>query len=146
MTNQAKEERRAVLGGAGKTLVGSAFFALLGALAFGGISLFGAALFFSYKPNATPYIGTVGCALGALAALFGGFGAGRRQKHAGALAGLLFGVLYLIVLLLLSRFGSMGTPLPKRLIGYAIFLLLSALGGALGSMRVGERHHKKRKR
>ena len=147
MTNQPKEERRAILKKqGGRSLLGSALLALLFSLFVGVGALFAAALALSFTTSGTAYTDTVGCVLGALTALLGGIFAGKRQKHTGALAGVLFGALYVLMLLLVARIFGGDASLPKRLIGYAIFLLLSALGGALGGMRMGKRHHGKRRR
>lgn len=147
MTTQSKEERRAVLKRAGGvSLFGSAAFALLFSLFLGGAVLLTAALLFSFNPGMTVHVGTVGCAVGAVTALLGGFFAGRRQKHTGALAGLLFGLFYLVFLLFVARFYGDSSVLPKKLVGYTIFLLLSALGGALGTVRTAKRHRAKRRR
>ena len=145
MTNQ-KEERKAVLGRrAGRTLLGSALFALIGALLIGGVVLLSASFVFSRVPRLASYIGSVGAGLGALTAFFGGLMAGKRHKHAGALAGLLFGALFLLALLLLGRLYGGASSAVSRLIGYTVFLLLATLGGALGTVEL-KRGHKRRKR
>ena len=147
MTNQKKEERRAVLGsGGGKSLFGSALAAVLFTLPVSAFTLFAAALVFSFKPEGTSHIDTVGCILGALMALLGGLLAGKRQKHTGALSGVIFGLMFVAVLLLVGHMCGGGTPLWKRTVAYGIFLLLSALGGALGTVEVGKRHHKRKRR
>lgn len=102
------------------------------------------ALVLARLPDATPYIRTVGCAMGGILALVGGIIAGKKQKHAGALAGLLYGALYVLMMLLCGRFLVGGTPLWWRISGYGIFLLLAVLGGALGGMR--RTGHRKRRR
>lgn len=140
MKSEAREERRGVLGEKSrKRMIKSVLAAFFISLLLGGVGLIASALLLSLTVTGTSYISTVGCALGACTSLIGGFIAGKRQKHTGALAGVLFGVVFLAALLLLGRFFSAGTPLPKRLIGYAVFLLLSALGGALGTVRGGGR-------
>ncbi len=110
------------------------FAFLLMLLAAGGVLLLGA-LVLTRLPDATPYIRTVGCALGGLIALIGGIVAGRRQKHASALAGLLYGVFYVLLLIFCGRFLHGDTPLWYQALGYAILLLLSVLGGALAKAR-----------
>ena len=147
MTNQKKEERRAVLGSkVGGSLLGSALISLLLTLLVSAFTLFAAAIVFSFKPEGTSHIDTVGCILGALMALLGGLLAGKRQKHTGALSGVIFGLMFVAVLLLVGHMCGGGTPLWKRTVAYGIFLLLSALGGALGTVEVGKRHHKRKRR
>ena len=147
MTNQGKEERRAVLGKTvGISLLGSALFAFLCSLFIGGVGLLTAALIFSFFPTATVHIGTVGCVIGAITVFLGGVLAGKRQKHTGMLSGLLFGLLFLVLLLVIGRFYGSEALLIKRVIGYAILLSLSALGGALGTVRTGKRHRSKKRR
>lgn len=147
MTNQKKDERRAVLGGkGGGSFFGSALVAMLFTLIVSTLMLFGAALVFSFKPEGTSHISTVGCIIGALMALLGGFVAGKRQKHTGALSGVIFGLMFVAVLLFLGHMCGGGTPLWMQTVAYGIFLLLSALGGALGTVEVGKRHHKRRRR
>ena len=147
MTNQMKDERRAVLRGrGGGSFFGSALVAMLFTLIVSTLMLFGAALVFSFKPEGTSHIDTVGCILGALMALLGGLLAGKRQKHTGALSGVIFGFMFVAVLLLVGHMCGGGTPLWKRTVAYGIFLLLSALGGARGTVEVGKRHHKRKRR
>ena len=146
MTAQ-KEERKATLGRqTERTIFGCALFALLITLIFGGAVLLISAFVISRSPALGAHIGSIGAAMGAVFALVGGMIAGKRHKHTGALAGLLFGALYLSVMLLLSRVaGGSASPL-SRLIGYPVLLLLALLGGALGNLRVGGRHRRKRRR
>ena len=129
-----------------RSFLGSTLLAFLSALivALAFILLF-ALLFFS-KPELLPYAGITGCVCGAITALFCGIFAGRRKRHAGALAGFLTGVLYLLVLILVGCFFRSAVPLPKKLVGYAIFLLLAVLGGMLGALRGGRRRHPKHRR
>lgn len=142
MKSEVSNERLGVLGEKSrKRIIKSVLTALFISLLLGGAGLIASALLLSLTVTGTTYISTVGCAVGACTSLIGGFIAGRRQKHTGALAGVLFGIVFVGVLLLLGRFFNAGTPLPKRLIGYTVFLLLSALGGALGTVRGSGRRH-----
>lgn len=146
MTAQ-KEERKATLGKrSGRTLLGCALFALALTLLMGGVALFAAAFTVSRSPALGTHIGSVGAAMGALFALVGGIIAGKRHKHTGALAGLLFGALYLLTLLLLGRLSGGSASPVSRLMGYTVILLISLLGGALGSVRTGKGHKKRKRR
>ena len=144
MTKQARIEKGERLEG-GKSVLRSALFALLFTPLASALALLVAASFFSLKPESSHYIGTVGCTLGAASAFFGGFLSGRRQRHAGALAGVLFGILFTILLAVIGKLFGGGSPL-QRVIGYAVFLLLSALGGMLGTVKSSKGHHKRRRR
>lgn len=147
MTNPSKAERHATLGTeGGKGVLKSACTALLFSLVLSTLLLLLSALVFSLKPEWTFSIHTVGCVLGALMMLFGGFLAGKRQRHTGALAGILFGLMLLAVLLLIGHFFGGGTHPIKRVVGYIIFLLLATLGGALGTVEIGHGRHKRRRR
>lgn len=146
MTNQAKEERRAVLGNSGgKSIFRGLLFSVLLTLLVGIVAIFITALLFHFTSLNTVYIKHVGCALGAVTALLGGFVTGKRQRHSGTLSGLLFGLIYTVILLFVGRFFGGEAPLIKRLLGYGIFLLLSVLGGALGTAEIrGHRHGRRR--
>lgn len=146
MTRDPSENRTAVLGknGEGRGLLRAATLALLIAIAVGALLLAGGAALIYALPALSAHASPLGTAIGALSALAGGVAAGRLHKHAGALAGVVFGVPYLAILLLLGRFVSTGIPLLGRVLGYGLLLLLSLLGGALGGMRLGGRKHRRR--
>jgi putative membrane protein (TIGR04086 family) len=75
-----------------------------------------------------------------LAALIGGFAAGRRNKCQGALAGLLSGLFTLALLFLLSLFmkGEEATVL-YAVVTRATLLLFAVFGGILGASRPSRR-------
>ena len=108
-------------------------------------ALLGTALSLLQLPDATPYIRTAGCSLGVGFAFLGGLLSGKRQKTAGTLAGLLYGVMFVLTMLICGRFFRTQSPIWWRALGYAILLALSVLGGTLGGMR-GAPHHRRRRR
>ena len=112
------------------------FFSLLASA----ILLIISAIVLSYATGGIPYIGLIGGALGASLAFFGGLAASKLGGRSGTLAGVLFGGLFLLILLLIGYLFPTGAHPLKRVIGYAVFLLLSVLGGALGGMRPKTRH------
>ena len=147
MQKEKKVERRAVLGHhSTRTLLGSALFSLALTLVFGGASLLLFAFLLSRTPSLGGYIGAFGCALGAFWAFLGGLLAGKRHRLSGALAGVLFGALYILLVLLAGHYVSSSAPILKRLLGCALFLLLAVLGGALGTLHIGKAHKRKRRR
>ena len=146
MATQTKDEKRRIQGTGCKSLFGSALAGVVLALLISIPLLLAATFVFSAKPELTGQIRTVGSLVGALSALLGGFVAGKKQKHAGALAGMLFGVMFVGLLLFIGNICGGGALLIKRAIRYGIFLLLSVLGGALGGMQVKGHHRKRRRR
>jgi len=144
--NKAKDVRKASISGGRFGVLKGALFALLIALAVGGILVLLAAIALFLAPRGAAYISLVGTLIGLLTALIGGLIAGKLNRHAGALAGLLFGIFFLAVLLLLGRFFYTGAPLIKRLLGCILFLALSLVGGALGGTRLSRGRHKRRRR
>lgn len=127
-------------------LLRAAFLALFISACLGAILLLGAAALLSALPTATDRTEAVGCALGAATAFVGGILAGRLHKHASALSGVVFGLLYLVLMLTVSRFAGAGSSVLQRLFGYGLFLLLSLLGGALGGMRHSGKHRRRHRR
>ena len=128
-----KEER-------GRSFFGNAFSAFIYAALTGAVFLFLSALLLFFKPPLLPYANLIGCACGAVTALICGMISGARTRHAGALAGLLSGLLYLALLILIGNIFHTDIPLSKTMVGYAIFLLLSVLGGMLGALRLTRKH------
>ena len=146
MANQTTEAGHAMLRDGGKGVARGLLFSLLFSLTVGAVALLVTALVFHFAPISTSYIRRVGGTLGAITALLGGFIIGRRQRHTGALFGLLFGFFYTLILLLVGRsFGGESAPI-KRMVGYGIFLLLSVIGGGLGTIEHKGRHHRRRRR
>ena len=146
MTSQIKEEKQRIGGkGRGASLFVSAFISLLFSLLIGGASLFVAAFIFSLRPEQSLYISTVGCVLGAVTACLGGFLAGKRQRHAGALVGVVFGIIFTALLALIGEACGGDGNGARRVIGYAVFLLLSVLGGALATVEPKRKRHGKRR-
>ncbi len=148
MEQKSKGTEKAFLGQeAGKRgFLGSVLLSFLLVLILGGGVLFVCALLLSFYLGGTAYIGVIGCSLSALLSLFGGFLSGKMQRHAGALSGFAFGILYLLLLLVIGSFFGTEPSLWKKIIGYTVFLLLAVLGGILGSMQIGKRHRHKRRR
>ena len=134
--------------GKGKGLVRSTLPAFLLSLLFSILLLLLAALLLSYTADPAKWIRIAGPILPALCAFVGGLISGRRENNMGALAGLLTGLMLLAVLLLAATLlGDGTTALTRRLISYAILLLLSVSGGMLGS-RGGKRRaypHRRRR-
>ena len=146
MQKEKKDERRAVLAHrTARTLMGSTLFSLAFTLLLGGASLLLSAFFLTRTPALTGYIGPIGCALGALWAFIGGLTAGKRHRLSGGLAGALYGVLYVLLVLLAGRYVGGSAPFLKRLLGCALFLLLSTLGGVLGTVRIGRARKRNRR-
>lgn len=147
MTRESSENRTAVLGKGegGRSILRAVCLAWLIATVTGALLLSGGAALIYALPSTSVYTAPIGAAIGALTALVGGVAAGRLHKHAGALSGLLFGVLYFAVMLVLGRFVSTGYPLLGRVLGYGVLLLLSLLGGTLGGMRSGGRKRRRRR-
>lgn len=131
--------------GRGKGLFRSVLPAFFLMLILGACLLGGAALALSRMPDPSKTIRLLGPVLPALCAFIGGFIAGKREKNMGAVMGLCTGVLFVLFLLLLSTFTGAETKLFIRIIGYALLLLLSALGGAAGSVGGGKRKHRHRR-
>ena len=104
------------------------------------------ALILFFNTNALPYLALIGAAEGVLLAFGGGFFAGKLGGRNATLAGMIFGVLYLLFMLLVGYFFPMGGHLLKRVIGCAVFLLLAVLGGTLGGIRPKKRHGSPRHR
>ena len=128
------------------SFLGSTVLAFLSALCVAVVFILLFSVLFYTKPELLPYAGITGCICGALSALLCGIFAGRRKRHAGALAGFLAGLLYLICLAIVGTFFHSAVSLPKKLVGYAIFLLLAVLGGTLGAFRTRQRHRARRRR
>lgn len=100
------------------------------------------AVLLSYLPSGMPYIAVIGGAEGVALAFFGGLAAGRLGGRGAIVAGVIYGVLYLLTMLLFGYLFPSGGALWKRIIGYAFFLALSVLGGMLGGMRP-QKHHRR---
>lgn len=135
--------------GKGKGLLKSILPAFLLTLLLGACLLLLAAFILSRTADPTKWIRTVGLALPAVCAFFGGFTAGKREKNMGAPVGLCTGVLFLLFLLVLSAAtgGATASPL-MRVVCYTLLLLLSTLGGAAGSTGGSKKstRHRRRKR
>ena len=145
--SKTSDGRKASLGGGERySVIGGAAIALLFSLAIGTVLILLSAVTLFFVPRGAMYISTLGTVLGLLTALLGGILAGRLNRHAGALSGLLFGVFYLGVMLLLGRFFYTGAPFVKRLLGYILFPASALVGGALGGMRRTRARHKRRRR
>ena len=144
MTSQKKDGKRATLGkrrsGLLRVLLTSLFYTLMLGV---GLTLL-AAFILSRAQDGTAYIRSVGCGISALLAFFGGWITGKRCGHSGALPGLFFGLLYLVILLCLSAVLNTSGASVSRAIGYAVILLLACLGGAAGTARTkGHRAHRR---
>ena len=147
MQKEKRDERRAVLAHRGaRTLLGSTLLSLAFTLLLGGASLLLCAFLLTRTPSLGGYMGAIGGGLGAVWAFLGGIFAGKRHRLSGALAGALFGMLYILLVLLAGHYLSGDAPIFKRLLGCALFLLLSTLGGVLGTLRIGKAHKRKRRR
>ena len=132
--------------GKGKGLFRSVFPAFFFALLLGVISLGVAALLLSRLPDPSRSIRLLGPILPAYCAFFSGFVAGKREKNMGAVAGLCTGLLFLLVLILVSSFTGGEMALSIRIVCYALLLLLSVLGGAAGSAGGTKKRRRRKKR
>lgn len=133
--------------GKGKGLIGSILPAFFLSLIIGAILLGLCALLLSRSADPGRWVRTIGMALPALCAFFGGFIGGKREKNMGALVGLLSGLLFVGFLLLLAAVtGGAVTSLGIRAVCYTLLLLLSTLGGVAGSMDVSKKRGRRRHR
>ena len=114
--------------------------------AFGALLVMLLATLLFYLPRGEAYVAIAGTVTGLLLPFLGGILAGRLGKNAGALAGLVFGILYLGVMLLIGNFFYTSAPFFKRLLGYLLFPALSVMGGAIGGYRPQKSHHSRRRR
>ena len=107
--------------------------------------LVGAALLLHYG-NPPSIFYALGMLFPALTAFLGGIVAGKKEGKQGALAGLLYGALFLLTLFTLSLlFGEGDFSFAKTILSYTLLLLLSVLGGLLGASRkTKKRRHKRR--
>ena len=129
----------------GKGLFKGTLISLLFALAFSlfTLTLSSALLLRAESPSA--WISILGALLPALSALFGGT-VSSKVGGGGALSGLLFGIGYVSVLLLLSLLLKDGAFSPtKSLVLYTAMLLVAVLGGVLGMGRRQKRRRAKRR-
>lgn len=117
-------------------LLHSAGVGFLFSLLFGAVLLFLGTFLLLQAQDPIKYAPLVGFLLLAATALLGGFTAGRRNKQQGALAGLLTGVFWLVLLFLLSLFlEKEGSSLLFACISRGLLLLFAMLGGIWGEPR-----------
>ena len=129
----------------GKGLFRGALLSLLFTLAFSLFALTLSSLLLLRAESPSTWISLIGVLLPALSALFGG-AVSSKAGGGGALSGLLFGIGFVGVLLLLSFLlkGSAFSPL-KSLVLYTAMLLIAVLGGVLGTHKRQKRHRSKRR-
>lgn len=145
--NEAKAAGKASLGGKKHHgVVGGAITAFLVTLAISTLTILISAVILFFAPRGAAYISVTGMVISLFSALLGGIVAGRRSRHAGMIAGLLFGILYLCVMLLLGQFFYTNAPRLKRLLGFILFPALALVGGGLGGMRTVSHKHRKHRR
>ena len=126
--------------------LGWAILSLLFMAAFGVFALVFASFLLSKAEDPLSWIGTVGVLLPALTAFFGGIICGKLRGGVGALSGLCVGVVFVLLLLALSYFtAGSGLGVGERALSYALLVLLSVLGGTLGTVKKRKRRHKRRK-
>lgn len=131
--------------GQGKGLLGSILPAFFLTLILSAALLGLSALLLSRSADPSRWIRVIGSAIPAVCAFLGSFIAGKREKNMGALVGLCTGVLYLIILLILSAItGGAVTAFSIRAVCYTLLLLLSTLGGIAGSTGGGKKRSRRR--
>ena len=133
-------------GGSGR-LFGRLLLSFLLTLLISLLLLAAASLLLMRAPDPHAWIKRVGVVLPTVCALLGGILAGRSTRRAGALMGILSGLLFTGTLIFLSWIlGESTLALGARILLYAVLLLLSMLGGILGAMRGHKRKKGRRKR
>ena len=129
----------------GKGLFRGALLSLFFALAFSLFALTLSSMLLLRAESPSTWITLVGVLLSALSALFGGI-VSSKTGGGGALSGLLFGIPFVAVLLLLSFLLKDGAfSLLKSLVLYTAVLLIAVLGGVLGTHKRQKRRHAKRR-
>ena len=121
----------------------SALLSLIFSLFLGGALLLITALILYRTQNPPEAYGIPSVLLPSLTALGAGIAAGRIEGKQGALAGLFFGLLFVLLLWGLSLLiGEGARGLGETVIFYSVLIFISVLGGLIGASR----RHKKRKR
>jgi len=129
----------------GKGLFRGALLALLFSLAFSLFTLTLSSAFLLRTESPSTWISLIGVLLPSLSALFGGI-VSSKTGGGGALSGLLFGIGFVAVLLLLSFLLRDGAFSPfKSLVLYTAVLLIAVLGGVLGTHKRQKRRRAKRR-
>ncbi len=129
----------------GKGLFRGALLALLFSLAFSLFTLTLSSAFLLRTESPSTWISLIGVLLPSLSALFGGI-VSSKTGGGGALSGLLFGIGFVAVLLLLSFLLEDGAfSLFKSLVLYTAVLLIAVLGGVLGTHKRQKRRRAKRR-
>ncbi len=129
----------------GKGLFRGALLALLFSLAFSLFTLTLSSAFLLRTESPSTWISLIGVLLPSLSALFGGI-VSSKTGGGGALSGLLFGISFVSVLLLLSFLLEDGAfSLFKSLVLYTAVLLIAVLGGVLGTHKRQKRRRAKRR-
>lgn len=138
-------ERAYISENRGRGFLKGPVISLLCMAAFGLLSLALSAFLLLKTADPTAWVGIVGAFLPALTALLGGFASARINGTLGALSGLASGALFVALLFILRAFfGSGEASLGKVLVLYTLILLLSVLGGALGTAKRQKKRRYKR--
>lgn len=140
-------DRAYISEGKGAGLFKGPLLSLLFTVAFSFFSLSLSSIFIMRAENPSAWIRILGVLLPALSAFLGGIVSSRVKKRAGALTGLISGILFVALLFLLSvLLGEDSFSIGKSVVLYTALLLLSVLGGTLGAHKRGRRRRKKRRK
>jgi putative membrane protein (TIGR04086 family) len=128
----------------GAGLIRSTVLSFLFSVFFAVVLLMLSAVLLSRYDDPSRWMHIVGVLSPAITAFFGGILAGKAEGKQGALAGLLGGLPFVLLLFIVSRFvGGVGLSALLTLLSYTALLLLFVLGGTLGASKKTRRRRRR---